>query len=114
MVPASNLWAFVLASVVLIVIPGPSVLFVIGRSLALGRMGGAGSAAVPDLVDALKADRDPAVRDMAAEMIQLQALRRQVAREPGKGRASHLLGGRIQQLRVQLRAGDDVGKRDVG
>jgi threonine/homoserine/homoserine lactone efflux protein len=40
MVPASNLWAFVLASVVLIVIPGPSVLFVIGRSLALGRMGG--------------------------------------------------------------------------
>jgi len=40
MVPASNLWAFVIASVVLIVIPGPSVLFVIGRSLALGRMGG--------------------------------------------------------------------------
>ncbi|WP_353815232.1 LysE family translocator [Agromyces sp. SYSU T00266] len=40
MLPASNLWAFVLASVVLIVIPGPSVLFVIGRSLALGRMGG--------------------------------------------------------------------------
>ncbi|MRX43960.1 LysE family translocator [Agromyces kandeliae] len=40
MVPASNLWAFVLASIVLIVIPGPSVLFVIGRSLALGRMGG--------------------------------------------------------------------------
>jgi threonine/homoserine/homoserine lactone efflux protein len=30
----------VLASVVLIVIPGPSVLFVIGRSLALGRVGG--------------------------------------------------------------------------
>ncbi len=29
-----------LASVVLIVIPGPSVLFVIGRSLALGRLGG--------------------------------------------------------------------------
>ncbi|MFE5670218.1 LysE family translocator [Agromyces sp. NPDC056523] len=40
MVPASNFWAFVLASVVLIVIPGPSVLFVIGRSLALGRIGG--------------------------------------------------------------------------
>jgi threonine/homoserine/homoserine lactone efflux protein len=40
MVPASNLWAFVLTSVVLIVIPGPSVLFVIGRSLALGRIGG--------------------------------------------------------------------------
>ncbi|MBX3031818.1 MAG: LysE family translocator [Chloroflexi bacterium] len=31
---------FSLASVVLIVIPGPSVLFVIGRSLALGRRGG--------------------------------------------------------------------------
>ena len=40
MIPASNLWAFLLASVVLIVIPGPSVLFVIGRSLSLGRMGG--------------------------------------------------------------------------
>ncbi|MCD5345229.1 LysE family translocator [Agromyces sp. S2-1-8] len=40
MVPASNLWAFIVASVVLIVIPGPSVLFVIGRSLALGRVGG--------------------------------------------------------------------------
>ena len=40
MVPAPHLLAFVLASVVLIVIPGPSVLFVIGRSLALGRLGG--------------------------------------------------------------------------
>ena len=40
MVPVENLWAFVLASVVLIAIPGPSVLFVIGRSLALGRLGG--------------------------------------------------------------------------
>ena len=40
MVPVENLWAFILASVVLIVIPGPSVLFVIGRSLALGRLGG--------------------------------------------------------------------------
>ncbi|MEJ3405296.1 LysE family translocator [Rathayibacter sp. YIM 133350] len=40
MVPASNLLAFALASVVLIAIPGPSVLFVIGRSLALGRAGG--------------------------------------------------------------------------
>jgi threonine/homoserine/homoserine lactone efflux protein len=39
-VPVENLWAFVLASVVLILIPGPSVLFVIGRSLALGRLGG--------------------------------------------------------------------------
>lgn len=40
MVPATNLWAFIAASVVLIVIPGPSVLFVIGRALALGRVGG--------------------------------------------------------------------------
>jgi threonine/homoserine/homoserine lactone efflux protein len=40
MVPLSNLLAFVLASMVLIAIPGPSVLFVIGRSLALGRKGG--------------------------------------------------------------------------
>jgi threonine/homoserine/homoserine lactone efflux protein len=39
-VPIQNLWAFVAASIVLIVIPGPSVLFVIGRSLALGRIGG--------------------------------------------------------------------------
>ncbi|WP_127792004.1 LysE family translocator [Agromyces sp. LHK192] len=40
MVPLENLWAFVIASVVLIAVPGPSVLFVIGRSLALGRLGG--------------------------------------------------------------------------
>lgn len=40
MVPASNLLAFALASVVLIAIPGPSVLFTIGRALALGRVGG--------------------------------------------------------------------------
>jgi threonine/homoserine/homoserine lactone efflux protein len=39
-VPLDNLLAFTLASVVLIVIPGPSVLFTIGRALALGRMGG--------------------------------------------------------------------------
>ncbi|MFV0432766.1 MAG: LysE family translocator, partial [Leucobacter sp.] len=32
--------AFALASVILIVIPGPSVLFVIGRSLSYGRRGG--------------------------------------------------------------------------
>ncbi|MFV0320531.1 MAG: LysE family translocator [Microbacterium sp.] len=32
--------AFALASVILIVIPGPSVLFVIGRSLSYGRLGG--------------------------------------------------------------------------
>ena len=40
MVPLSNLLAFSLASVVLIAVPGPSVLFVIGRSLALGWKGG--------------------------------------------------------------------------
>ena len=40
MVPITNLLAFALASLVLIAIPGPSVLFVIGRSLALGRRGG--------------------------------------------------------------------------
>lgn len=40
MVPFTNLLAFALASLVLIAIPGPSVLFVIGRSLALGRKGG--------------------------------------------------------------------------
>jgi threonine/homoserine/homoserine lactone efflux protein len=40
MVPAANLWAFALAAFALIVIPGPSVLFAIGRSLALGRKGG--------------------------------------------------------------------------
>ncbi|HWU30025.1 MAG TPA: LysE family translocator [Microbacterium sp.] len=34
------LLAFALASVILIAIPGPSVLFVIGRSLSLGRSGG--------------------------------------------------------------------------
>jgi threonine/homoserine/homoserine lactone efflux protein len=40
MVPGPSLLAFALASVALIVIPGPSVLFVIGRSLSLGRLGG--------------------------------------------------------------------------
>ena len=40
MVPVANLLAFALASLVLIAIPGPSVLFVIGRTLALGRRGG--------------------------------------------------------------------------
>ncbi|WP_350348140.1 LysE family translocator [Agromyces sp. G08B096] len=40
MVPAENLLAFCAAAIVLIVIPGPSVLFTIGRSLALGRLGG--------------------------------------------------------------------------
>ena len=40
MVPAASLLAFALTSIALIVIPGPSVLFVIGRSIALGRLGG--------------------------------------------------------------------------
>lgn len=40
MVPLENLLAFVVAAIVLIVIPGPSVLFTIGRALALGRIGG--------------------------------------------------------------------------
>src|SRR6478735_7142505 len=40
MVPGPSLLAFALASIALIAIPGPSVLFVIGRSLALGRLGG--------------------------------------------------------------------------
>ncbi|MBX3091818.1 MAG: LysE family translocator [Cryobacterium sp.] len=40
MIPAANLIAFGLAAIPLIVIPGPSVLFTIGRSLALGRVGG--------------------------------------------------------------------------
>lgn len=40
MPPIENLVAFIAASVVIIVIPGPSVLFVIGRSIALGRRAG--------------------------------------------------------------------------
>ncbi|SDQ58348.1 LysE family translocator [Microbacterium sp. cf332] len=40
MIPFENLLAFLLAAVVIIVIPGPSVLFVIGRSIALGRRAG--------------------------------------------------------------------------
>ena len=40
MIPAANLWAFALAAFALIIIPGPSVLFVIGRSLSLGRKSG--------------------------------------------------------------------------
>ncbi|MFS0866189.1 LysE family translocator [Microbacterium sp. 179-B 1A2 NHS] len=40
MIPIENLTAFVVASVIIIVIPGPSVLFVIGRSIALGRRAG--------------------------------------------------------------------------
>ena len=40
MLPLANAVAFALAASVLIAIPGPSVLFVIGRSLSLGRCGG--------------------------------------------------------------------------
>ncbi|MES2093840.1 MAG: LysE family translocator [Actinomycetota bacterium] len=40
MIPAGSLLAFALAALGLMLIPGPSVLFVIGRSLALGRVGG--------------------------------------------------------------------------
>lgn len=40
MLPAVNAWAFALAAFALILIPGPSVLFVISRSLSLGRKGG--------------------------------------------------------------------------
>lgn len=38
--PLVNFAAFCLAAFLLIVVPGPSVLFVIGRSIALGRTGG--------------------------------------------------------------------------
>ncbi|WP_213816599.1 LysE family translocator [Glaciihabitans sp. dw_435] len=40
MLPAANAGAFALTALALIVIPGPTVLFVIGRSLALGRKAG--------------------------------------------------------------------------
>ena len=40
MISLSTILAFILASFIIIVIPGPSVLFVIGRSLALGRRAG--------------------------------------------------------------------------
>ena len=40
MVPVANLVAFALVAVPIILLPGPSVLFVIGRSLSLGRTGG--------------------------------------------------------------------------
>ncbi len=39
MVPLPELLAFVVASIVIIAIPGPSVLFVIGRALVLGKKG---------------------------------------------------------------------------
>lgn len=40
MIPIENLVAFVIASAAIVAIPGPSVLFVIGRSIALGRRAG--------------------------------------------------------------------------
>lgn len=40
MVPLSNLVAFALVAIPIILLPGPSVLFIIGRSLSLGRVGG--------------------------------------------------------------------------
>jgi len=39
MVPGSNLIAFTLAAALLVVLPGPSVIFVIGRALSIGRIG---------------------------------------------------------------------------
>jgi threonine/homoserine/homoserine lactone efflux protein len=39
-VPASHVLAFAAVSLLLIAVPGPSVLFVIGRSISLGRRGG--------------------------------------------------------------------------
>jgi threonine/homoserine/homoserine lactone efflux protein len=39
LIPASTLTAFILTALVFVVIPGPSVLFVIGRALSLGRAG---------------------------------------------------------------------------
>ncbi|MBG6107573.1 LysE family translocator [Frigoribacterium sp. CG_9.8] len=40
MIPVGNVLTFALAALGLMIIPGPSMLFVIGRSLALGRIGG--------------------------------------------------------------------------
>jgi len=44
MIPASNLLAFALVSFALIIVPGPNVLFIISRSLTLGRTAGVGTA----------------------------------------------------------------------
>lgn len=38
--PLSNLVAFALVAIPIILVPGPSVLFILGRSLSLGRVGG--------------------------------------------------------------------------
>jgi threonine/homoserine/homoserine lactone efflux protein len=44
MVPANHLLAFALMSFLLIIVPGPNVLFIISRSLMLGRTAGVGTA----------------------------------------------------------------------
>ena len=44
MVPASHLLAFALIAFALIIVPGPNVLFIISRSLMLGRTAGVGTA----------------------------------------------------------------------
>jgi threonine/homoserine/homoserine lactone efflux protein len=44
MVPAGHLLAFSLISLALIIVPGPNVLFIISRSLMLGRAAGVGTA----------------------------------------------------------------------
>ncbi|MGH3067310.1 MAG: LysE family translocator [Streptosporangiaceae bacterium] len=45
MLPTGHLLAFALISFVLIIVPGPNVLFVVSRSLMLGRAAGVGTAA---------------------------------------------------------------------
>jgi threonine/homoserine/homoserine lactone efflux protein len=45
MLPTSHLLAFALISFVLVIVPGPNVLFVVSRSLMLGRAAGVGTAA---------------------------------------------------------------------
>src|SRR5215467_434958 len=44
MIPGSHLLAFALLSLALIIVPGPNVLFIISRSLMLGRAAGVGTA----------------------------------------------------------------------
>src|SRR5215831_7685741 len=44
MIPASHVLTFALLSLALIIVPGPNVLFIISRSLMLGRAAGVGTA----------------------------------------------------------------------
>ena len=44
MIPASHVLGFALLSFALIIVPGPNVIFVVTRSLMLGRAAGVGSA----------------------------------------------------------------------